>query len=259
MKLPFFDTALWAAGPAFNAALIGILFLRRRARTFPVLTAWCAFTIFSACVAFFVYRSGSQHAYAITYWSSEVIDAVLQVGVVSEVAGIVFRPVKEWSRKSRIRIGLFAIAGLTGAFLIIQGIHPAALTHAGVWEIRGELFTSLIISEMFVWVLIASQSVGLHWRSHVMSVGYGLMVWAVAVILIGLLHGYWGRYSHYTQIEHGRMLVYLAILTYWMVALWRDEPKRVLATPEMRESLLQVTSKVSYDLAKALDPGKDFR
>jgi hypothetical protein len=48
------------------------------------------------------------------------------------------------------------------------------------------------------------------------------------------------------------MFVYLSILVYWMVALWRNEPEKELPTSEMREAILHITDKVSYDLAKVL-------
>ncbi len=56
-----------------------------------------------------------------------------------------------------------------------------------MWEIRGDLFSSLIVSVTFTLVLLMSQRQGLHWRSHVMSIGYGLMVWAVVTLIIGLV------------------------------------------------------------------------
>jgi hypothetical protein len=93
----------------------------------------------------------------------------------------------------------------------------------------------------------------------VMSIGYGLMIWAVFALFIGLLHGYWGRSSHYLGVEHARMTIYLCILVYWIVALWRNEPEREQLSPEIRDAILHVTDKVSYDLAKVLGTrGKEF-
>jgi hypothetical protein len=86
----------------------------------------------------------------------------------------------------------------------------------------------------------------------VMSIGYGLMIWAILGLTLGVLHGYWGRHSHYLGLEHFRMLVYLCILVYWIVALWRNEPEREQLSPEIHDAILHVTDKVSYDLAKVL-------
>jgi hypothetical protein len=85
-----------------------------------------------------------------------------------------------------------------------------------------------------------------------MSVGYGLTAWAVVSLVLDLLHSYMGRGGHFLALEHVRMSVYLCILVYWMVALWRDEPEREQPSQEMQNAILHVTDKVSYDLAKVL-------
>jgi hypothetical protein len=180
----------------------------------------------------------------------EGLDAHLQIGVIVEVARNVFRPDAGESRGLQF-VPLIALAALI-SFAIVWWIHPTSATRADVWEIRGDLFTSLIVSVAFALVLLTSQRQGLHWRSHVMSIGYGLMTWAVVALIIGLLHGYWGRYTHYVGVEHVRMSVYLSILCYWIFALWRDEPEREQLPPETRDAILHLTDKVSYDLAKAL-------
>jgi hypothetical protein len=251
MRLPILDTALWAAGPLLNAALFCVICLRRRLRTFPVLASWCLFTILSAVALFYIYRRESHHSYAIAYWVVEGIDALLQIGVVAEVARIVF-----WPRDSMRRQGAWfvplALAGAVIAFVIVWRIHPKSPTPAGAWEIRGDLFTSLIVSGTFTLVLLMSQRRGFHWRSHVMSIGYGLMVWAVVTLILGLLHGFWGRSTHYLALEHIRMGVYLSILCYWIAALWRDEPEKGVPSQQIHDAILHVTDQVSYDLAKVL-------
>jgi hypothetical protein len=181
-----------------------------------------------------------------------VLDALLQIGVVIEVARVVFQPLGSPLRKSRLWLASLISASVLISLAIVWWIHPAALTQAGVWQIRGDIFTSLVISGMFTLVLMESQRLGLHWRSHVMSIGYGLMVWAVLALVIGLLHGYWGRYSHYLEVEHIRMVVYLSMLGYWIFALWRDEPQKGSLSPEIQDAFLQVADRVSYDLAEVL-------
>jgi hypothetical protein len=250
MRLPLLDTILWAAGPLLNAALFCVICMRRRLRTFPVLASWCIFTVLSMVALFFIYRHQSHHVYAIAYWTVEGLDALLQIGVVVEVARIIFPPRNSLGRKETWLTSFITVAVV--AFAIVWWIHPTSPTRAGVWEIRGDLFTSLIVSGMFTLVLLMSQKLGFHWRSHVMSIGYGLAVWAVVALVIGLLHGYLGRSSHYLGIEHARMLVYLSMLCYWIVALWRNEPEKGVPTPEMRNAVLHVADRVSYDLAKVL-------
>jgi hypothetical protein len=250
MRLPLLDTGLWAAGPLLNAALFSVICLRRRLRTFPVLASWCVLTIVGAIALFFIYRQQPHYVYAIAYWINEGLDALLQIGVVAEVARIVFLPRGPLGKNGTWLTSLITVGVI--AFAIVWWIHPTSPTRAGIWEIRGDLFTSLIVSGMFTLVLLMSQRMGFHWRSHVMSIGYGLMVWAVVALVIGLLHGYLGRSGHYLGIEHARMVVYLSILCYWIVALWRNEPEKGVPPPEIHDAILQVTDRVSYDLAQVL-------
>lgn len=251
MTLQFLDTVLWAAGPVLNAALLGVLWSRHRVRTFPVLAAWCLFTILSAIALFLIYRMDVRRTYAIAYLTVDALDALFQIGVVAEVARIVFLPRTAGGRPG-LRLSIVLPAMALVSFAIVWWIHPLSPTYVGIWEIRGDLFTSLVVSGTFTFVLLVSQRQGMHWYSHVMSIGYGLMAWAVVTLIVGLLHAYWGRYRHYIAVEHVRMLMYLAIFLYWIIALWRNEPEKEQPSTEMRDAILHLTDKVSYDLAKVL-------
>jgi hypothetical protein len=247
-----FDAALWAAGPFVNAVLLIVLYVRRRLRQFPALALWSLFSIISSAVFFFLYRFASHHTYAISYWAMEAADALLQLAIIAEVAGIVFRPIRAGDRRRRLLVSGSIIAIVVLSFLIACSVHPSAVTRTGLYEIRGQLFTSLLVCIVFTIVQFSSQRLGLYWRSHVMSVGYGLTVWAIMCLLLDLLHGYLGRTNHFLMLEHIRMATYLGILAYWSFALWRNEPERKLPSPEMRNAILQMTDKVSYDLAQVL-------
>lgn len=258
MGLPFFDAALWVAGPTVNAALLIVLFVRRRLPQFSSLALWSAFSILSAGVLFWASRLGPR-PYAHLYWSAEALDALLQLAVVAQVAQIVFRPLRDGIRAKRYLLIVFAVAIALIAFLLTLSVRPPSNTLVGTLEIRGQLFTSILICSIFTIVLFFSQKLGLYWRSHVMSVGYGLTAWAVVSLALDLLHGYMGRGGHFLALEHVRMLVYLCILVYWIVALWRNEPEKEQPSAEMRDAILHVTDKVSYDLAQVLGTrGKEF-
>jgi hypothetical protein len=246
-----FDAALWAAGPLVNAVLLLVLFFRRRLPQFSMLGLWSAFSILSSGMLFWASRLDSL-AYAQTYWIVEAIDALLQLAVVAQVAQIVFRPLSGNIRQRGSLLSVLGFAIALVAFLLTLLVHPPAHTLAGIIEIRGQLFTSILICSIFTIVLFFSQKLGLYWRSHVMSVGYGLTAWSVASVVLDLVHGYLGRGGHFLAVEHVRMSVYLSILCYWIFALWREEPEKEQLSQEMRDAILHLTDKVSYDLAKVL-------
>jgi hypothetical protein len=252
MRLPLFDATLWAAGPFVNAVLLTVLFVRRRLSHFRALALWSFFSILSSAALFLVYHFASHHAYALVYWLAEAVDALLQLAVISEVAHIVFRPTGVGNKRKRLVLFASATVIVIVSFFMAISVHPSTPTRTGLYEIRGQLFTSLLVCIVFTIVLFASQKLGLYWRSHVMSVGYGLTVWAIVCLALDLLHGYLGRTNHFLMLEHIRMATYLGIFVYWIVALWRNEPERESPTAEMRNAILHITDKVSYDLAKVL-------
>jgi hypothetical protein len=256
VRLPLFDATLWAAGPFVNAVLLIVLFHRRRLPQFRALALWSLFSILASAIFFFLYRFASRPVYARAYWTMETADALLQLAVIAEVASIVFRPIGVGNRRRRLLLAGSTAVIIIASLVLAISVHPSAATRTGLYEIRGQLFTSLLVCIVFTIVLFASQKLGLYWRSHVMSVGYGLTVWAITSLLLDLLHGYLGRSNHFLMLEHIRMATYLGIFFYWIIALWRNEPDKKSPPPEMRDAILQMTDKVSYDLAQVLGTGQ---
>jgi hypothetical protein len=48
------------------------------------------------------------------------------------------------------------------------------------------------------------------------------------------LHSYFGIHHYYRDLEHVRMIVFDAVLCYWMVQFWLKEPVRQPISPELR-------------------------
>lgn len=250
MQLTALDKTLWAAGFLGHAVLLCVLLLRKRLRAFPVFTTLIAFDATLTITLFGSYIYGYQNLYAILYWSSLPVDFCLQIAVILEIAGIVLRPTGTWVRDARVS---FLIWGLVGAFLaagLAYAVQPSAATTLSAWEVRGNLFTSLLTCELFLAMMFASTRLGLAWRHHVMQLAQGLTVWAVAAVLVDTAHSILGTHRNFAILEHARMFVYLGTLCYWMVAFWLDEPERRPLSEEMRKYLVALHERVEYDLAK---------
>jgi hypothetical protein len=250
MNLSTLAGALWAAGFIGHAALFSVLIYRRRWREIPVFTAYMAFQSVLTPVLFAIYRHGSLFWYARVYWSSAVLDFALQVGIVMEIAYIVLRPTGTWVRDAK---KLFFLSG-GGGVLLAAGlawiVSPPAANVLDRWEVRGNLFTSLVICELFVLMTMTANRLGLGWRSHVMALGQGLTAWASVAVLIDALHSYFGTEREFAVLEHVRMLVYLAALVYWGVQLWLDEPARQPISDELQRHIIALRRRVEYDLGR---------
>ncbi len=248
MNLSPLDNLLWAAGFIGHVALLLVLLGRRRWREFPVFTALIGFDTVLTMVLFETYRHGGANLYFWVYWSSTLIDLALQLGIVFEMARNVLKPTGTWVRDAR---PTFFIAGGIGAVVaaaLAFTVNPAAPTSLFAWSIKVDLFTSMLLCELVLAMMLAAHRLGLQWRNHVMGLGQGLIVWAVISLLVETIHSYWGWTRHYVALDHIRIFAYIAALGYWMVTFWRAEPERRELSAEMRNYIVALHKRVEYDL-----------
>ncbi len=99
MHLTGLDFLFWAAGFMENLALLFTLWYRRRAKGFPFFTALITLSVVRTIVMYFVLDYGTKESYFHTYWSLAILDTMLELCVVYEVASRVFRPLGEWARR----------------------------------------------------------------------------------------------------------------------------------------------------------------
>ena len=251
MGLTLLDKALWLTGFAGHVALLGILVSRHRTASFPIFTAYISFQILTAIVDFAAYSSGNRTAYFWIYWSLVCIDALLQLGLVYEMARTVLRPTGHWAYSAR---STFLSIGLCGALLaagLACAIHPLASGTLAVWSIRLNLFTTLLIAELVIAMLLAATRVGLQWRNHVMAIAEGMAIWVCISIIVDTAHSYWGWKAGYNSLEYLRMAAYLVALAYWSLSLWRVEPARTAISPELQKYVYSIGHSLEYDLQTA--------
>jgi hypothetical protein len=248
MNLSALDFVLWAASFLGNAALFSILIYRRRWMEFPVFTALNGFEAVGPATLYLIYSSGYHLWYPRAYWTYALLDFALQLGVIWEIARIVMRPTGTWVRDAKKQFIFWGAAGILIAAALPFLITPPAASLLHRLEVRGNLFTSLVICELIALVTRTSKSLGLGWRNHVMALGNGWTVWAVAAILVDGLHSYFGAELYFRPLEHARMIVYLAVLSYWMVQFWLEEPARQPISPELRAYIEALHQRIKNDL-----------
>ncbi len=248
MNLTALDKILWAAGFAGHVALLAVLLIRRRWRDFPIFTSLIGYHVVVTAALFLVSRYGSRDSYAVVYWSTAAGDIVFQLALMFEIARVVLRPTGTWVRDAR---SSFIMAGGIGAVvalalcLTVRPLMPSALS---VWEVRGNLFTALLMCELFMAMLYASNRLGLQWRNHVMGLAQGLTAWAFGAMVSDMAHIVLGWGREFVILDHLLMFLYLGALLYWIVTFWLPERSRAPVSAEMREYLVALHSRVQYDL-----------
>ena len=252
MKLSLQEILWWGIGFLATVALLAVLLWRGRFRQFPVLTSWMAFQTAYNITMFTLYALGAAHWYARVYWTSLWPDFLLQLGVVVEIARVVLRPTGTWVRDAR---KLFISAGLGGAAvaaLLSWWISPPRGRYT-TWELRGDLFTSLVICELFVVMSFTANRLGLGWRSHVITLGQGLTAWAAASVITDSLQSYFGT-LHFVSINYLRSVAWIAAMIWIAFRFWVKEPERQPISEDLQKYILALHRRVEYDLRR-LDAG----
>jgi len=251
MDLTSLDLALWAGGFLGHLTLLFVLFYRRLARSFPFFTALITLGVVQTIILYLVRAYGANSTYSIAYWSLTVFDTMLQLCVVYEVASRVFRPLDVWAQDLRQSFAWLVGFSVSVALALAWMESPPAHTWMGAFIARGNLFGAALMSELFVAMMALSVTARFPWRTHVAQIAQGFGVYSLLSVLIETGHSYPGIGSNVQSsilLSYVRMVVYLACVSYWIVALWRDERPGRAMPPELRQKMFTLQSRLTYDL-----------
>lgn len=240
----------WAAGFLSTVAFVAVLLLRGRWRQFPVLTMWFAFLAMRTVLLFGLWDTQAFHAYKQVYLVGLGLDFALQLGVALEIARIVLRPTGTWVLDARVRFAVAGVAGAVVAGLLAWWVTPRAPTVSMAWRTRGNLFTSLVICELFVVMSLTANRLGLGWRNHVMAVGQGLTAWTGVMAVTTALQSFPGAERFYADLDYVRDLAYFGATVWMAVQLWIPEPERRPISADLQEYILALHQRVEYDLRR---------
>jgi hypothetical protein len=221
MHLTGLDFFLWAVSFLGNLGLLFVLCYRRLAKGFPLFSALAMLCVIRAVVMYFVLNRGSTRSYFVTYWCLAVIDTVLELGIVYEIASRVFRPVGVWAQDVRGSFLWMVGLSVTVALGLSWLASPPARTWTESFVTKGTLFASALISELFVLMMALSISARLPWRTHVAKIAQGLGAYSLVSLLIETGHSYFGvgrEVRAFVFLSHIRIAAYITCVAYWAVS-----------------------------------------
>ncbi|WP_158942039.1 hypothetical protein [Granulicella sp. S190] len=248
MNFTTLDKIIWAANFIGFVALLIVLLWRRRWIGFSIFTCFVAFMTFTSIGMFLITHYSSARVYRFGYWFIYYGDVLFQLGLIFEIARNVLRPTGTWVRDARSSFVLAGIVGTAVAVGLCLAIKAPPGSTAGIWEIRGDLFTALLDCELFFAMLFASNRLGLEWRNHVMALAQGLTVWAFVSAVSDLASIFLGWTQQYRVVQLFPSFLYVAVLLYWIYAFWKPERARAPLSDEMKNYLVALHSRVQYDL-----------
>jgi hypothetical protein len=252
MHLSGLDLFFWVAGLFGHIVLLLVLCLKRRARRFPMFTTIISLYVARTVALFFILRDGSQSTYFYTYWSLAVVDVVLQLLVLLEVAFHVFRPLGTWAADIRRSFLWLLGVSMILASALTWLAAPATKLAVQTIVIRGNFFFSVLMSELFVAMVGLSVTAGLSWKIHVARIAQGWGVYSIVCILVQGLQSYFGVVrgtETYLVLSRVRISTYLVCLVYWIMTLWMDAPELRELPEQIHRQLLDLNRRAALTLS----------
>jgi hypothetical protein len=253
MQLSGFERFLWAAGFSSHVLLLFVLFIRRRAGTFPVFTAFIAASVGKTAILYFVFYHQPFRIYRDWYSSLNVGDEILQLFVVYEVAAHIFRPTGVWARD--VHRTFWGAAGIAsaGALLLTWLAQPATRFAIQTFIVRSDFFSAVLMTELFVTMVVLSASAGLPWKTHVARIAQGLGAYSIVCVVTTTIVNYVGLNNHghlYDQFSNFQAVTYFGCHVFWIVMLWQEAPAPRELPESMRMQIYSLQKRVEYDLIK---------
>jgi hypothetical protein len=253
MHLSDFDRFVWTATFLGYILLLIVLFVRRRASSFPAFTLYIAENIATAIVLYFVFNHLSIGTYRYAYRSLGVVDEILQLFVFYELAVHVFCPTGTWARDVRITF-LGVIGASTAAALFLTWLdHPTSHSSIQSFILRSNFFTSALMSELFVGMMILSSTAGLPWKTHVAKIAQGLGAYSIVCVAKDIVLNDLSLSQHVhldAMLSHLRILTYLLCEVFWIVMLWQEAPAPRELPESMRMQIYSLQKQMEHDLIR---------
>lgn len=216
----------------------------------PFFTALITLGVVRTILLYLVMGHG-QLPYFLTYWTLAVLDTVLQLCVIYEIASLVFRPLDVWAQDVRKSAAWLLALSITVALGLTWMASAPAHTWMQSFVTKGNLFAATLMSEFFVAMMALSISAGLAWKPHAAKIAQGLGAFALFGVLIESGYTYFGRSPGAPSsilLSHLRMAAYLGCVTYWIITLCPDEQPARELTREIHEKMFTLQARVAYDL-----------
>jgi hypothetical protein len=251
MHLTVLDFLFWAAGLVLNLGLLFTLWYRRRTREFPFFTALITLNVLRTIALYCVLRLGRKEDYFYSYWLLTILDTILELCIVYEIASRVFRPLGGWARDVRGTLLWLVSMSILAALGLSWLASPPARTWMQAVVTKGNLCAEALMSELFVLMMALSISARLPWKTHVAKIAQGLGAYSLFSLLIEAGHAYFGvggEVPTFIFLSRARIAAYLFCVSYWTIMLWRQEQPARELTEDMRERIFTLQRRVAYDL-----------
>jgi hypothetical protein len=235
---------LWTLTFAALLVLLVVLLGRERARRYPLFTTWIALIALQRLMSRLLFGRMPQLTLAEIFISLAIVMALVNLLVLVELARRAFRGI-QW----RTWVGWTLMLAAAAVYVVtVWGPWPdrrtltvdsllAVLRLMGLVARKGDLVVGLLTVGVGLMVVLFGRRFKAGWRSHTQQIAIGLSTAAMAQLTVDRA---WQtilmRAMPHTEAEFERIMglreklfnansvVYIAVLVWWIVWLWMDEP-----------------------------------
>lgn len=242
-----FANVLWLLGIVCEAIVCGLLIGRCTWRRLPIFCVYSAWTLFSDLGGMTLLRF-FPHRHLSIYVSVNIVDAILQILVLIELAWSVLRPFPAFASKTVF------VAVTTTTFLMGVLIWPLTQTqHLGTLSPLGGILVQMqqtdAILRLLLFLLLAgySQMLAISWRNREMQVATGLGFYSLTSLAVSFLQSHQTSTTRYSQLDQVIVISYFISLIYWIFCFAQEEPERKPFTPQMQKLLFSLAGVARAD------------
>jgi hypothetical protein len=232
------DNTVWVATIVVEAAIAALLVYRRAWTTLPVFCVFCAWVLFSDA-GNYVVRRFFANSYTTVYLVETIIDSVLEISVLVELAWSVLRPIRaRLPRKALVVVGvvIVAVGAAIWPFAEIHGI--ANLPPLWRYLVHVQQTASILRVLFFLVLAGFSHLLSIGWRDRELQVATGLGIYSIVSLSVDILHSHHGMSPKYGDLNQYVAASYLCSLVYWVYSFATKEAERREFTPQMQSFLL---------------------
>ena len=250
MNVSGLDNALWICAAIGQFLLIFILWKYRLARAFPVFTTYIAWLAISDPLLMLIVTSNHpaiSSSYKPAYYSCTIVQYLLELCVLAEIANNVLRPAKRsFSKRLLLFWGIATILVATGAFFFaVHVTNAATFSHPRTASVDDSTVAILRLA-MFILIAAFAQVLGLNWKNHVLQLASGFAFYAVITLIVEIgqsrLNVGSADYAlNYYSLQRLEMGGYLCTLFFWCYAFAKKEAPRKEFSPQMVKILVSLS------------------
>jgi hypothetical protein len=209
---------IWTAGFVEHLLLLGVLITRGRARQFPFFTLLILFYLLRSLTILLLLSHLTPPGLHFASLVIDVTDLLLECAVLAQLIFFGLRPLDALHRV------LLPLLLLVSAALVVTHLVPVSRYYSRAAPLVLHFYLAIFMLEWCLVLLFLLRSLRLTWRSHVAAISIGFGAYSAVLLFAGGYFSNGREMREYVFFSYLRIGVYLLVVLWWIVTLWRHDP-----------------------------------